>query len=323
MIKSLSKFLVLCIVLVNLVSCKGIEFENQKIAKAEEFSSGETMIFVAEEKNRYENRFGDAIWNLKSGDGNVYFKDYIVSVIKRYVERMMILKMVANDLNIVIGNVDSDKLNKASEEYYNLLTDEDKKYIGCVEADVQSAFLDYHIARLVVDNISKKANTELSISEAKVIRVQYIIFDDLKVANETHAELKNRGANFSYFAKTRSKVNDIEMIIKRGDEMSTKFPELFYLSTDQVSEIIQFKNEYYIFKCIEDYMVEETEKRRLEILKVMKNNEFQANFGKYEKEYKIKSNASYWKNIDLQNGKECTVDKFEDIYYKYFPKSIK
>ena len=30
----------------SILSCKGIEFENQKIAKAEEFTKGEAMIFV-------------------------------------------------------------------------------------------------------------------------------------------------------------------------------------------------------------------------------------------------------------------------------------
>lgn len=318
-IKKIMLFVVMC----SLVSCKGIEFANQKIAKAEEFSKAEAMIYVAEEKNRYENKFGNALWNLKSGDGNLYFKDYIVSITKGFIEKIMVFKLVANDLNVIVSNADSEKINSASKEYYESLTIDDIDYIGCNEEDVHKAFADYHVARLVVDNLSKNASTELSISEAKVMKVQYIIFDDKELANQTAEELNNKGANFAYFAKTRSKDTEIEMIIKRGDETSTRFPELFYLSDGQISDVIHFKNEYYLFKCIDDYLVDETEERRLEILKSMKNEEFKANYGKYVEKYKIKSNSTYWRDIDLQKGSSCTIDKFEKIYYKYFPKTIK
>lgn len=317
------KKIILVLVATSLFSCKGIEFENQKIAKAEEFSRAEAMIFVAEEKNKYENKFGYSLWNLKSGDGSLYFKDYIVSITKGFIEKLMVLKLTAEDLNIIISNVDNEKIDNASKEYFNSLSQGDLDYIGCSEEDVKKAFTDYHTARLVIDNLSKNASTELSISEAKVIRVQYIVFDDRESAVKTAEELTKRGANFSYFAKSRSKETEIEMIIKRGDETSTRFPELFYLSDGQVSEVIQFKNRFYLFKCVEDYLVDETEKRRLEVLRSMKNSEFDEKFKKYEETYNIRSNSSYWREIDLQEGRDCTIDKFEDIYYKFFPKTIK
>ena len=310
-------------ILLSLISCKGIEFENQKLAKAEEFSKGEAMIFVAEEKNKYENRFGESLWDLKSGDGNLYFRDYIVSITKSFIERIMVLKLAASDLNILISTTDEEKILKASKEYYDKLSNDDIDFINCSDNDVINAFRDYHIARLVIDNLSKKASTELSISEAKVIKVQYILFDNKEDAGKTIEQLKAKGANFAYFAKTRSVDTEIEMIIKRGDEMSTKFPELFYLSTGQTSGVLQFKNKYYIFKCVDDYLEKETEDRRLEVLRVMKNNEFKDNFKKYEEKYVIKSNSTYWKDIDLKDGLNCKIDIFEDVYYKYFPKTIK
>ena len=317
------KAYILIVVIHLLTSCKGIEFENQKISKAEEFPKGETMIFVAEEKNKFENKFGNSLWNLKSGDGSLFFKDYIVSITKEFIEKMMVLKLTASDLNITISSTDNEKIIKASEEYFNILTDDDKEYIDCSFEDVNKAFSDYHISRLVIDNLSKNANTELSISEAKVIKVQYIVFEDKDLALKTVEDVKARGANFAYFAKSRSLETEIEMVIKRGDEVSTRFPELFYLSDGQVSDVIQFKNRYYLFKCIEDYIVDETENRRLELLKSMKNTEFNNNFYKYTSNYKIKSNSTYWREIDLQKGNNCTINKFDEIYYNYFPKSIR
>ena len=322
MIKKIFAKILISFVFVSLFACKGIEFENQKLAKAEEFTRGEAMIYVAEEKNKYESKFGTNLWNLKSGDGNLYFKDYILSVTKSFIERIMELKLIADDLNVVISNNDDAKLNQATDEYYDMLQLGDIDYMGCTKNDAYDAYKDFHIARLVIDNLSKKANTELSISEAKVIKVQYMVFDDEEAAKKIAEDIKAKGANFAYYAKTKSKVDDIEMIIKRGDETSIRFPGLFYLSSGQVSDILKFRNNYYIFKCISDYLVDETEQRRLEVLRATKNEEFNENFNKYASKYKIRSNSHYWKEIDLQKGSNCKIDKFEEIYYKYFPKNI-
>lgn len=308
--------------LILLTSCKGIVFENQKTAKAEEFTKGEAMIFVVEEKNKYENKFGANVWNLKSGDGDKNFKDYVVNNVKKFVEKIMKLKLIANELNIIIGNSDLEKIAKASKEYEESLTESDLYYIDCNSNDIVKAFTDFHTARLVVDNISKGVTTELSISESKVIKVQYIVLRALDDAKKVQESLSAKGASFSYFAKTRSIENNIDMIIQRGDEMSLKFPELFYLSTGQISEILVSENKYYIFKCINDYMVEETEDRRISILKTMKNDAFNENYKKYDDEYHLGSNSAYWKDINLSDGFACTIHKFEEIYYKYFPKSI-
>ena len=317
--------LVLCVFVscLTLYSCKGIEFENHKTAIAKELPLGEVMIFVSEEKNKYENRFNSQIWNLKSGDGASYFKDYVVYTVRRFAEMIMKLKLVASDLNVFVNQKDNELLKKASEEYKNLLSNADLEFIGCTDEDIFNAFNDYHISRLVIDNLSKNASAEISISEAKVINVQYIVLSDKDLAYKTAEDVRVKGANFSYFAKTRSTDTDIEMLIKRGDENSIKFPELFYLSAGQISNVLQYRNDYYIFKCLSDYMVEETEKRRVEILRNMKNDEFKENFSRYDDKYRVVSNSSYWKEIDLALGEDSTINKFEDIYYKYFPKKIR
>lgn len=307
----------------SLYACKGIEFENQKLATAKELTKGESMIFIAEEKNKYENKFTSQIWNLKSGDGNTYFKDYIVYTVKRFVEKIMKLKLVANDMNVIVSAEDDEKLRKASEDYLNELTFADLSFIDCTNEDIYNAFRDYHISRLVIDNLSKNASNEISVSEAKVISVQYIVFSDKEIATKTREDLKARGANFSYFAKTRSEDDNIDMVVKRGDENSVKFPELFYLSTGQISDVLQYRNKYYLFKCTSDYLPYETELRRLEILRVMKNDEFTENFAKFDEDYRVISNSNYWKDIDLYDGRECKINKFSEIYYSYFPESIK
>lgn len=317
-------YITICILLIFILSsCRGLKFKNQKVADAIEFTKGEAMIFVTLEKNKYENKFGHDIWRLRSGDGKILFKDYVLNNVKIFVEKLMKLKLIANDINVAIGTKDLEILENVSNEYYENLTTFDIDYMDVSYDDVFNAFKDYHLSRLVVDRLSRNATEELSISEAKVIRVEYIVFDDKNLAMETYEKLKVKGANFSYFAKTRSKDGEIEMIVKRGDDISTKFPEIFYLSAGKVSDILSSGNRYYIFKCIDDYLVEETEERRIEILRSLKNSEFNYAFSEYDEKYHIKSNSIYWNNIDINEGINSKVSNFEELYYKYFPKNIK
>lgn len=322
-IKKISLILLVILTVGILTSCKGIEFENQKLVTAKELPRGEAMIFVAEEKNKYANRFNSQIWNLKSGDGSQFFKDYVVHTVKKFVEKIMLLKLIANDLNVIVSPKDDELIENAAIEYKTMLSTADIEFIGCSDEDIYNAFRDYHLSRLVIDNLSKNASSEISISEAKVIDVQYIVLNDIELARKTAEDVRAKGASFSYFAKTRSLDTNIEMLIKRGDENSIKFPELFYISKGQISDILVYRDKYYIFKCISDYIPEETEKRRLEILKSMKNNEFEVNFQRFDDKYRVFSNSSYWKEIDLSAGDDSDITEFENIYYKYFPKKIK
>lgn len=322
-IRKILIFASILLMISNLFGCRGIDFENQKTATAKELPLGEVMIFIAEEKNKYENRFDSEIWNLKSGDGNTFFKDYVVYTVKKFVEKIMMLKLAANELNVIISVKDDDLIKEAANEYKALLSNADLEFIGCTDDDIYNSFKDYHISRLVVDNLSKNASSEISISEAKVISVQYIKMSDRELAYKTVEDVKAKGASFAYFAKTRSSDTSIEMLIKRGDENSVKFPELFYLSSGQISDVLQYRNDYYIFKCTSDFLPNETEKRRLEILRSMKNTEFADNFQRFENEYRVISNSNYWRNIDLSLGNDSTISQFENIYYKYFPKKIK
>ena len=44
-----------------LCACRGIQIQNSKQASIEEFTKGQVMIFVKEEKNKYETAFGKEV----------------------------------------------------------------------------------------------------------------------------------------------------------------------------------------------------------------------------------------------------------------------
>ena len=314
------EIILILVLMITLSSCKGIEFEDSSFSHATELTKGEAMILIADEKNNYENKFGHEVWKLKSGDGRQDFKSYVVIKVKEFVEDIMLYNLVAKDLGVDISDEEMKTIREASDEYYNNLTIGDKKFIEATYDDVVNLFTKFRIANLLVAEFTKNEDIELSISETKVISVQYIEFEDKESAETIKEKLNQKNANFSYYAKTYTKDenNNIDMIVKRGDEISIRFPEIFFLADGEVSDVLSYRGRYYIFKCINDYLEEETENRRVEILDKLRSDGFNENFKSYKNLYNVKSAADYWNNIDLSNGEDCKVMNFYKTYNEYF-----
>lgn len=320
MIKKLIYKNIICILLILflLSSCQGIKIKDSKVSSATEFTLGQSMILVAEEKNKYESRFGSQIWNLKSGSGDLNFKDYIVSNVKKFVEKIMTIKLMSKSLGINLTSKDKENLELATNDYINSMNNDDLSFINCSYDDVYNLYNDYRIVNQAISLMTKNSDIELSISEAKVIQVEYMVFDDKDKAEEVRKLVQVKNARFSYYASAYSKDSNYSLIIKRGDEMSTLFPEVFYLSNGDISEVLESDGQYYVFKCIKDYLEKETNERKNEILRGIKNREFNEQYGVFEEDNYVKSNSSYWNSIDLAKGNNCKIRCFYDIYNKYF-----
>lgn len=311
-------FLILSFCVFLLFSCKGIEVTGTVYVSAPEFSREMSMMLIVEEKNKYEEMFGQDIWKIKSGKGDVFFKDYVVSNVKKFVEKLMALNLLASERGVYLSNKDKELVNEAANEYMNSLTNEDIEYIGCDIEDVVNMYSNYKIANTVIDDMTKNSNVELSISEAKVIKVNYMTLPTEEKAKEIRELLNVRGASFEYYANSYGEESGIDLIIKRGDNLSSIFPEVFYLATGQVSDVLYYQNKYYLFKCTSDYLEKETNDRKKEILVDLKNKEFDEQFDTFTEQHDVKSNATYWNEIDLSEGVNCKVRIFYTIYDKYF-----
>ena len=303
-----------------LCACRGIQIQNSKQASIEEFTKGQVMIFVKEEKNKYETAFGKEVWNIKSDTGNQTYKDYVLSNVKKYIESLMVLNLYTQDNGISLSSQELTQIDNATDEYYASLNDNDLSYMECSREDIEQMFIDYRLATLAIDQMTKNSDIELSISETKVIETNYIVLNNRETAEKILEGIKGKGANFSYYANTYTmeENKNIQKIISRGDDMSVIFPEVFYLASGEVSDILEHQNRFYIFKCISDYKEKESKERRIKILSLLKNKEFNEQYLNYYESNKILLGASYWKDIDMSSGDNLSNISFYDIYEKHF-----
>lgn len=320
MIKKIKKIaisnILLCLSLV--CSCRGIQIQNSKQASIEEFSKGQIMIFVAEEKKKYENAYGREVWNLKSDKGTQTYKDYVTSNIKKYIESLMVLNLYAQEHGINISNEDILKFSEFAGQFYNSLNDDELSYMETTKEDIEKMLIYYKLAVIAIRQMTKNSDIELSISETKVIETNYIVVKDRETAYKILEGLKGKGANFNYYANTYTTVENknINMTISRGDDMSIVFPEVFYLASGEISDVLEYHNEYYIFKCISDYKEKESKERREKIFSLLKNKEFNEQYMNYYENNKILLGATYWNDIDISKEINLSNSSFFDFYDK-------
>ncbi|MDO5563755.1 MAG: peptidylprolyl isomerase [Eubacteriales bacterium] len=316
-VKKLLFIINILIVSITASSCTGVEIPNPVI-QVNEWSKGMVMILVAEEKNAFENSFGKDIWSLSGTEEGTTYEDYIIQNIKECVVKIMTTNLIFTSDQIAASADDKKKIEEVSKEYYNSLTEDDLSYIGCTEEDVQNLYNEYYKAYKTSEILIQGANDDISVSEAKVIEVEQIKLKTLEEANDIREKVGSKGVSFSYYAKQYSEDIVTTYQIQRGDEMSTLFPEVFYLNTGEISDVLSSQGYYYIFKCTNGYKEEETKRRREDLIKAIRQIAFDEQYDKFKENHLIYLKEQYWKEISISVENNCKANNFISLFDKYF-----
>lgn len=300
-----------------LSSCKGLELEN-KTEQVEEYTQPQAMIVIANERNRYENAYSPEIWQITVGDDGSCFDKLMIQNVKQYLEKIKLLCMLADERGIAINSAEKDQVRQMTDEYMAKLSEGDISYIGCERADVQKLYTDLFTADKLIKSITSGVDSELSDSEAKVIKIEQIAVSDEKKAKAILKRVKIDGANFSSMASRYSESDTIERSLLKDDSsddliMSTAFS----LSDGQVSNIICSEGMYYIIKCTDGYAEEETKERKDRLEKAMNSRAVADVLEPYQNEHKIQFMDRFWNDLDFENENSSTVESFFDIFNKY------
>ncbi len=301
----------------SLQGCRGLELED-KTEEVEEYTRPQAMILIANERNRYEKAYSEGIWNVTFGEDRTGLDKLTVQNVKQFMEQLMLLNMLAEERGITVTSQERDLIRQLTDEYMAGLTDGDLQYMGCDRTDVQKLYTDYFTADKLINGITSQVNSEISDSEAKVIKIEQIGTTDLKKAKAILKRVKIDGANFSSMASRYTETDTIEEILMRGSRGDLIEDIAFRLEEGQISNILQIGEMYYIIKCTDGYSKDATLARKSRLEKALNNQAFQAVFEPYSQEHKIRFSERFWNEIDFQEPTESTADDFFDLYEKAF-----
>lgn len=301
-----------------LSACSGIELEN-KTEQVEGYTEEQAMILIANERNRYQNAYTKAIWDVEVGEQHTKFERLLVQNVKQFMEQMRLICMLAKERGVTVSSQERDALRQLSDTWISGLSEEDKRYIGCSRDDVQRVYTDYFLANKFAAQLTAQNKSEISDSQAKVIRVQQIVTSSLPKAKAVLKLVKIDKADFGSTAARYSETEETERELSRSGEDTLYERTAFALDEGEISNIVASDGLYYIIKCTDGYDEEATKARKNRLQKAIDQKTFQAVFAPYKEERNIRFSERFWNSIDLKEEPDSKTDNFFELYEAAFP----
>ena len=197
-----------------------------------------------------------------------------------------------------------------------------------------SLYSQYALAQKLYNETIEDAQPEISDAQAKMIKVESIYVKACDIDEKTgevtpYDEAKKKecydrmtkikakidsGIDFSTVAQKNSDSQQTEFVFGKGD-MEKEFEEqAFTLTQGQISGIVETEKGYYIIKCISDYLQDETEVRKQELIEKEKNQAFKDIYDPYVESVSSEFNNKAWKKIKFEDNDKVTNTSFFDIY---------
>lgn len=287
----------------------------------------EAMLYLTTEKNLYEQSFGTDIWDKKIGD--VTFEEYVKNSVKSQLAEIKILNLLAKDKKIKLSDEEKAQAELDAESYFNGLTEEEKKYMNIKQETVSEAYMSYRLADKVYEELVRDVNPEISDAEAKVIkvasiyaktytldaegnRVEYTEEEKEKSRQDIEELLTeiNNGGDFMSIAANNTDADQVEYQFGRGDMIQEFEDAAYLLKTDETSGIIETPDGYYIIKCISDYLADETQQHKEEMIQNQKNEAFKEIYNPFVEKLASEFNDDVWKKISFSEMGEVKVSNF-------------
>ncbi|MBQ7776089.1 MAG: peptidylprolyl isomerase [Lachnospiraceae bacterium] len=297
----------------------------------------EYMLYLTNTQNRYEGVFGEEIWGLIFEDTT--FEENVKDNVLAKIAQMKSVYLLAQEKGITLTEEEEQKLSKAAMTYYSSLSEAEIAAMGVTQETVKQLYTEYTLADKVYKQIISEVNPEISDDEARTITVEQIVlktyatdsqgntivYSDKMLAEtaEKIGEIRELATDGEHgFTELAGKYNEEENIrisFKKG-EMDTAIEEAaFNLQTDEISQVIQTGQGYYLLKCISTFDREQTDANKLVLIEERKNEAFGKEYEDFVNKLARKLNDDLWQEVELLQTEDVTTDSFFEVYEKYFP----
>lgn len=289
-----------------------------EVREVEGYSASEAMIFIATEKNRYENLYTDQIWTVQVDKDEMSIQDFLLSQVQVFLKDMKTMNLLAQERGIRLDSKEQELISRLSEAYFSGLTRADLDYMKTTLEDVNHMYEEYHLANKVVNELTKDIDLEISDNEAKVIDIQRIELNSQEQAREVYEMLQAEGVDFAETAKAHSANTAIDSSIGRGELPQEYEEEVFGLAAGEISGIIRNGENFTIVKCINDYNVDATQERKDELSKERKSRAFRQIYNRFQLDNHVVFNDPIWKQLNFTDENNTTTTNFFELYQEYF-----
>lgn len=295
----------------------------------------EAKIYLTNIQNQYQSVYDSNMWQEKCGDTTV--ENYVKKTVISELAQIKSMALFAKENKIAVTEDETNMVNKAADEYYNGLNEQEISYMGITKEDVVNAYSEYLLASKVYSSLTTETDTEVSDDEARVITIQQIVINKYhldeagnKIAAtdaekqdaynkaQTALEKAQNNEDFSTLAGNYSDNETCELSVGRGKMETAVENVIFNMENGDLSGIIETEESYYIIKCINSYDMEATDANKEVIIEQRKTKAFDEAYEVFVNGLVSEFNDELWDSVTFDKNDNVKTVNFFDTYNQYF-----
>ncbi len=275
----------------------------------------EALVYLMNQKGGYENIYGAGMWEHSLGDMTMeaYLKNQVLSELAQ-VKSMVLL---AEEREIVLSEEETARAAAAAEEYFGSLEEKEVAALRVDQEIVRKMYEDYCLAFKTYGQITEDVSVEISDDEARIIQLQQMLLPEEHLAEELREKLE-QGEDFGSLAANYSKIAQTTVNIARGDKGGEYEAIAFDLDNGEISPVFAEDGGYYILKCLNTYMEEESEANKIQVAQREKTERFRSIYEELMENTLSEFQEKLWDKVNFSDYGEVQTSSFFDLYEKYF-----
>lgn len=296
----------------------------------------EYMVFLVNTQNQYEQVYGSEIWDVALGE--VTLEDNVKDTVLARIAQIKTMSLLAEQKGIVLSEEQETKVQDAAAEYFTSLSETEQTAIGVTQEEIAGLYREYLLADTVYRQIVDSIDPEISDDEARTITVEQIhmktyAIDSQGTRMEFSATMKAEveedmydilefatedGRDFTELANKYNEADTVRWSFGKGEVDMAVEEAGFALATDQISNVIETADGYYLLKCISTYDKEQTDANKQRIVQQRKNEAFGQEYDTFVETLSKKLNEKLWKSIAIPKDDAVDTNDFFAVYERYF-----
>lgn len=296
----------------------------------------EYMVYLTNTQNQYEHVYGREIWDMALGE--ITLEENVKDTVLAKIAQIKTMGLMAENKGIVLSDEQEGKVQAAAAEYFNSLSENETTTLAVSQEVIAGLYREYALADMVYQQIVDSVDPEISDDEARTItvdqihmktytidsqgtRIEYSETMRAEVEEDMHDIYEFATVDGRDFTELANKYNEAETVrwsFRKGEADAAVEAAGFMLATDQISEVIETEDGYYLLKCISTYDKEQTDANKQLIIQQRKNEAFGEEYDAFVESLSKKINEKLWQEITLLQDETIDTDDFFEIYKKYF-----
>ncbi len=295
----------------------------------------EVMVYLTNLQNQYEQVYGTEIW-MKEQDG-VTIEESVKQAVLAEIAQIKTMNLMAENYGLALDETETEAVNEAAKVYFESLTDVEKEQMDVTLDTIRQLYREYALADKVYDYMIEDVNPEISDDEARTITLQQILIktgtkdkagnitpyseQQKSYAYATAVEALRRveaGEDFDVVASRYNEAEESTVFIRKGEREAAYEEAAFVLGNEEVSDVIETEEGYYILKCVSTLNREETDMNKIKIVEERRKEAFSKEYDSYVQTLTRHINEELWQEVTLLHDSEITTSDFFDVFAEYY-----